>query len=357
MAGEDRQNGPGLDPSAGVQDDQSDLQRNANGGLQGNPAFDPALLFAGQSAATSSQPAFDPTAYLNLLRSVAGSGGASAGFVPFRASQGLHAQSPAQAAANAHEDALPGQNASLGADLPAHAQPAVSPDLAAILGGVLQELSGLRAQVQSTVQNSVHDALATSFENKKRKADKFKSESAKKHYAPLEETHIRFAAARSAISEALEAGNGMAHDQLERAQDLIDEGMSFLEKRMEFYEIAEAESWPVASKMEEHELVLELSDEQKKKLKKAKAEVKEETREKAQAKSKSKSGGRRPFFQGRRPFGGGGGQQRFQPQFQHAPGGGMRGPCFSCGQFGHVNAQCPYKGFMATQQARQNTTQ
>ncbi|GAQ91261.1 hypothetical protein KFL_007530090, partial [Klebsormidium nitens] len=101
------------------------------------------------------------------------------------------------------------------------------------------------------------------------------------------ETHIRFSAARATTSEALETGARMSHEHLERVQDLIDEGMSFLESRMQFYEIADAESWPVAMKMEEEELVLDLSEEKRKRLKKAKDEIKEEAREKAQSKKKS----------------------------------------------------------------------
>ena len=109
--------------------------------------------------------------------------------------------------------------------------------------------------------------------------------------------------------------------------------------------MAEAETWDVAKKMDEHDFILELPDDVKARLKRAKKEVKAESKDKA-GKKKKNSFGFRQFRNGKKggfSKGFGGYQQQFgQGGFQQpGQGGGLRGPCFSCHQYGHLNAECP----------------
>ncbi|GAQ87894.1 hypothetical protein KFL_003850140, partial [Klebsormidium nitens] len=179
-----------------------------------------------------------------------------------------------------------------------------------VFTSVVRDLKSELSSIKDKIEDSVHDAISGSFEHKKRKADKFKNEAAKKNYIPLEETHIRFSAVKETVSEAKESRIGMAPEQLEKMDEILDEGLSILQDRMRFYEVAEAETWDVAKKIDEHDFILDLPEDVKSKLKRAKKEVKAETKDKSALKKKSSFGFRK--FRSKK----GGFQKGFQGGFQ-----------------------------------------
>ncbi|GAQ78654.1 Hypothetical protein KFL_000160550 [Klebsormidium nitens] len=188
-----------------------------------------------------------------------------------------------------------------------------------VFTSTVRDLKSELSNIKEKIETSVHDAISGSFEHKKRKADKFKNEAAKKNYIPLEESHIRFSAIKEAVTEAKESGIGMAPEQVDKMDDILDEGLSILQDRMHFYEIAEAETWDVAKKMDEHDFLLDLPDDVKTKLKKAKKEVKSEVKDKSIKKKRNSFGFGQ--FRGRK----GGFSKGFQGGFQQ---GGFQGRGF-----------------------------
>lgn len=249
------------------------------------------------------------------------------------------------------------QQAPLQQDAP---QQQVNPfsDMVNVFTSCVRDLKSELNNIKEQIESSVHDAISGSFEHKKRKADKFKNEAAKKNYIPLEETHIRFSAVKESVSEAKEGGVGMAPEQLDKMDEILDEGLSILQDRMRFYEVAEAETRDVAKKMDEHDFILDLPEDVKAKLKRAKKEVKAETKDKTAKRKKNSFSFRN--FRGKKGFSKGpqhGGFSQFGQggfQQQSGQGGGLRGPCFSCHQYGHLNAECPNKAAAVLQARRAN---
>jgi hypothetical protein len=221
-------------------------------------------------------------------------------------------------------------------------QQAQAPDFDAYFTRLEERLTNrLKDQLSSTVE----DALSTSLASKKRKADLLKNEGIKKQYIPIEEASLRMKAVRDSLSNSVEEGTPLDSEDAAKLRDHLDEGIKIIDKRMAHLEVAQHEGWDVAKKMEENALVLHLSEEMQQQLKKAKKEVKEENnnkKEKGSGKKSFKKGGK-PFWRNNSSFGGtqGGGFQK-----------GPKGPCFSCGQFGHISQWCPNKGVVAANAGR-----
>lgn len=219
-----------------------------------------------------------------------------------------------------------------------------SPELDALLENALRRSEERMAnRFKDQLSSTVEDVLSSSLANKKRKADLLKNEGIKKQYVPIEEANLRMKAVRESLADAAEGEAPIGPDDAAKLRDHLDEGILLLEKRMAHLEVAQYEGWDVAKKMEENALILHLSDEMQQQLKKAKKEVKEDTAKKSNTGKKTKKGGK--FWKNNSHFGG-------APQF----GGiqkGPKGPCFSCGQFGHISQWCPNKGVVAANANRQ----
>jgi hypothetical protein len=219
-----------------------------------------------------------------------------------------------------------------------------SPELDAFFEKALRRSEErLANRFKDQLSSTVEDALSSSLANKKRKADLLKNEGIKKQYVPIEEATLRMKAVRESLAEATEQGTPLDPEDAAKLRDHLDEGILLLEKRMAHLEVAQYEGWDVAKKMEDNALVLHLSEEMQQQLKNAKKEVKEDSTKKINNGKKFKKGGK--FWKNNSQFGG-------APQF----GGfqkGPKGPCFSCGQHGHISQWCPNKGVVAAHANRQ----
>jgi hypothetical protein len=240
-----------------------------------------------------------------------------------------------------------------GVQLPAVQQHAVqqaagiqpSPELDAFLENALRRSEERIAnRFKDQLSSTVEDVLSSSLANKKRKADQLKNEGIKKQYIPIEEATLRMKVVRESLADTAEREAPIGPDDAAKLRDHLDEGILLLEKRMAHLEVAQYEGWDVAKKMEENALVIHLSDDMQQQLKKAKKEVKEDSAKKNNTSGKKfKKGGK--FWKNNTHFGG-------APQyggFQKGP----KGPCFSCGQAGHISQWCPNKGVVAANANRQ----
>jgi hypothetical protein len=260
----------------------------------------------------------------------------------------------AAALENNHLQADQGLHAVNQAGQPAVQQPAVqqaagiqpSPELDAFLENALRRSEErLANRFKDQLSSTVEDVLSSSLANKKRKADLLKNEGIKKQYVPIEEATLRMKAIRESLADTAEGEAPLGPDDAAKLRDHLDEGILLLEKRMAHLEVAQYEGWDVAKKMEDNALVLHLPDDMQQQLKKAKKEVKEDSAKKNNTSGKKFKKGGGKFWKNNTHFGG-------APQyggFQKGP----KGPCFSCGQAGHISQWCPNKGVVAANANRQ----
>jgi hypothetical protein len=230
-------------------------------------------------------------------------------------------------------DALLRDNAAFQA--PQASQTIPADQLKAILDSALTQQKN---DILSAVKEQLGSISSTPFSTIKRKADQFSNEGLKKQFVPLEEAKLRLDAVRTTMAGVAEgtSSSAIGRDEAAHAVKTLDEGISHLQKRMHFLEVAQVEGWNIAKCLEKNALFLDLLEDMQKQLKRAKKDAKLEEGDK-----KGKKGQNRKGFHCRR---GGRGRAGFFPQSR----GGFRGgvdsrSCYSCGQVGHISANCPTK--------------
>jgi hypothetical protein len=131
------------------------------------------------------------------------------------------------------------------------------------------------AQQKNDILAAVRDQLSTisstPFSTFKRKADQFSNDGLKKQFQPLEEAKLRLDAVRSTMAGVAEGGSSLLNkEEAAHVVKTLDEGISHIEKRMHFLEIAQVEGWDVAKCLEKNSLFLDLPEDKQKQLKRAK---------------------------------------------------------------------------------------
>jgi hypothetical protein len=195
-------------------------------------------------------------------------------------------------------------------------------------------LTQQKNDILSAVKEQLGSISSTPFSTIKRKAEQFSNEGLKKQFVPLEEAKLRLDIVRTTMAGVAEGTS--SKDEAAHAVKTLDEGISHLQKRMHFLEVAQVEGWDVAKCLEKNAMFLDLPEDMQKQLKRAKKDAKLEEGDK-----KGKKGQNRKGFHYRRGARGRGG---FFPQSR----GGFRGgvdsrSCYFCGQVGHISANCPTK--------------
>jgi hypothetical protein len=228
------------------------------------------------------------------------------------------------------------------------------------LAPLLRQVNHLEDLIAAQGQNNPAQPSADPLSNIKRKHDAIFNEGLKKQYQPLEEVQIRMDAVNEAPAKAAEENRSISPEEASNLQKILDEGKQISSKRLQFLEVAHVEGWEVAKCMEKNTFLMELDEDTEKQLKRARKDAKALETEKKEKKSGNAHSNRRGYFF-RRGGGGRGGYGGFRGGygrgFAGGYGGGMQrgGPraCFSCGQIGHLSANCPQRGMHAVHAGRQ----
>jgi hypothetical protein len=153
-------------------------------------------------------------------------------------------------------------------------------------------LARQKNEILSAVRDQLSTISSTPFATIKRKADQFSNDGLKKQFAPLEEAKLRLDAVRNTMAGVAEgtSSSALGKDEAAQAVKTMDEGISHIQKRMHFLEVAQVEGWDVAKCLEKNALFLDLPEDMQKQLKRAKKDAKMEEGDKKGKKNQNKRG-------------------------------------------------------------------
>jgi hypothetical protein len=114
--------------------------------------------------------------------------------------------------------------------------------LKAILDSALTQQKN---DILSAVKEQLGTISSAPFSTIKRKADQFSNEGLKKQFTPLEEAKLRLDAVRSTMASVAEgtSAGAIGKTEAEKVVQTLDEGISHIQKRMHFLEVAQVEGW------------------------------------------------------------------------------------------------------------------